>query len=136
MTRTEAHQGPPGAAGDDRGVWVPAALAYPLWLALRAEVQCARRNGHEVRPEVMTALEVLRAAGLEHMSASRHGNRTLPHDHPSDRLVTTGELAGRLGVTGRHVLRLAAAEGVTRVAWGLWAAEDADRLVRTHRRAA
>ncbi|MFD1659999.1 hypothetical protein ACFSL4_17800 [Streptomyces caeni] len=114
---------------------MPAAVAFPLWQALRAEAQRARRNGHDVRPDVLAAIEQLRAAALAHMSASPHGNRTLPHDRPSDRLVTTGELAGRLGVTGRHVLRLAAAEGVTRVAWGLWAAEDADHLVRTHRKA-
>ncbi|MFF3461002.1 hypothetical protein ACWCQN_39925 [Streptomyces sp. NPDC001984] len=136
MTAPDPLTGPPGAAGDDDGVRVPAALAYPLWPALRAEVQRARRNGHDIRPEVVRALEALRAAAHDHMSASRPSNRTLPDDQASDRLVTTGELAGRLGVTGRHVLRLAAAEGVTRVAWGLWAAEDADRLVRTHRRAA
>ncbi|MGW1039641.1 hypothetical protein [Streptomyces sp. NPDC002547] len=126
--------GPPEAERGDSGVWVPASLALPLWTALTAEARRVRLSGHEVRPEVLTVLAALRTASLDHMSGSPHANRTLPHDHASDRLVTTGALAGRLGVTGRHVLRLAAAEGITRVAWGLWAAEDAERLVNAHRR--
>ncbi|MCX4908059.1 hypothetical protein [Streptomyces sp. NBC_00878] len=118
---------------DDAGVYVPASCAYPLWLALRAEAQQARTNGREIRPEVMAALDALRSAAFNHMSASRHGNRTLPHDRASDRLVTTQELAGRLGVTGRHLRRLATAAGITRAAWGLWATEDADRLAELRR---
>jgi hypothetical protein len=130
MTPPETRHDPPA------GVYVPASLAYPLWLALRSEAHRARAGGHQLRPEVMSALDALRAAAMEHMSASGRGNRTLPHDRVSDRLVSTGELAERLGVSGRHVLRLAAAAGITRVAWGLWAPEDADRLVRIHRKAA
>jgi hypothetical protein len=112
------------------GVYVPAAVAYPLWLALRAEAKRARANGRHLRPEVVQAIEELRAAAHGHMSASPHHKRTLPQDRASDRLVTTEELSRRLGVTGRHVRRLAAAEGITRVAWGLWAPEDAEHLAR------
>lgn len=120
---------------DDAGAYVPvpASCAYPLWLALRAEAQRARANGHEIRPDVLATLDALRGAALDHMSASRHGNRTLPHDRAHDRLVTTRELAGRLGVTGRHLRRLALAAGITRAAWGLWAPEDADRLAELRR---
>ena len=132
----EPADSPPPTVLDDGGVYVPGSLAYPLWLALRAEAKRARTSGYEVRPEVLAVLDELRAAASAHMSGSGRGNRTLPHDRATDRLVTTGELAGRLGVTGRHVLRLADAEGITRVAWGLWSPEDADRLVRTHRKAA
>lgn len=133
-TQPEPLQSPKPSTYDE-GVYVPGSLAYPLWLALREEAQRARANGRELRPEVMAVLDNLRAAASAHMSASGRVNRTLPHDRASDRLVRTGELAGLLGVTGRHVLRLAAAEGITRVAWGLWSSEDADHLVRTHRKA-
>jgi hypothetical protein len=125
----------PSQDAHEDGVRVPGIVAYPLWLALHEHARQTRASGYDIRPEVMAALNDLRTAALAHMSTSRHGNRTLPHDRASDRLVTTGELAGRLGVTGRHVLRLAAAEGITRVAWGRWSAEDADHLVRTHREA-
>lgn len=123
----------PSHDAPEDGVRVPGLVAYPLWLALREHAQQARISGYEVRPEVLATIEALRAAALNHMCASGQAKRTLPHDRASDRLVTTGELAGRLGVTGFHVRRLAAAAGITRVAHGRWAPEDADRLAEMRR---
>ncbi|MFF3452881.1 hypothetical protein ACFYXH_00885 [Streptomyces sp. NPDC002730] len=121
------------------GVFLPAEVCHPLWLALRAQLARHRADGGQVRPEVAAALDALRAAGLEHLtSASGHAERT-PADigAPSTRaLVTTEELAGRLGVTGRHLRRLAAQHGVTAAARGLWHPDDAEHLARSHRKAA
>ncbi|MFE9481461.1 hypothetical protein ACFYNM_22995 [Streptomyces spororaveus] len=121
------------------GVFLPAEVCHPLWLALRAQVNRHRADGGRVRPDVAAALDALRAAGLNHlMSTSGHHERT-PADipAPSERgLITTEELAGRLGVTGRHVRRLAAAEGVSSAGRGLWHPDDAQHLARTRRKAA
>lgn len=124
-------QGPPPAVIAAGGVFLPAHLAYPLWRILRAHVDRHRADGGLVRPEVVAALDALRASGLAHMSANGHPARTstdieAPSTH--DRLVTTEELAGHLGVTGRHVRRLAALEGITPAARGLWRTDDADHL--------
>ncbi|MGW3646690.1 hypothetical protein [Streptomyces sp. NPDC000878] len=121
------------------GVFLPAEVCHPLWLALRKQLAHHRAEGGRVRPEVAAALDTLRAASLAHLSATGHPARTsLDIEPPSahDRLVTTEELAGRLGVTGRHVLRLAAAEGITPVARGRWLPDDAQHLVNSHRKAA
>lgn len=125
----EPAPGPHTSARDDQGVYVPGSLAYLVWLALREHAKHVRLSGYEVRPELMAVLLELRAAASAHMCVSGQGDRTLPHDRASDRLVTTGELAGRLGVTGFHVRRLAKAAGISRVAHGRWAPEDAERLV-------
>ncbi|MGW7361989.1 hypothetical protein ACWGI8_00825 [Streptomyces sp. NPDC054841] len=114
------------------GVFLPAEVCHPLWLALRAQLARHRADGGQVRPEVAAALDALRAAALTHLSANGHPERT-PADisAPSTRrLVTTEELSGRLGVTGRHIRRLAAQHGVTAAARGLWHPEDAEHLAR------
>jgi hypothetical protein len=132
-------QGPPPAVIAAGGVFLPADVCHPLWLALRAQLARHRADGGLVRPEVAAALDALRAASLAHLSANGHPERTSADiEAPSDRgrLVTTEALAGRLGVTGRHVRRLAAAEGITPAARGLWQPDDAQHLVTTHRRRA
>lgn len=138
-TSPEPVQGPPPAVIAAGGVFLPASVCYPLWRVLRAHVDRHRANGGIVRPEVATALDTLRLAGLTHMSATGHPARTSPDIEPPsapDRLVTTEELAGRLGVTGRHVRRLAASEGIAPVARGRWLPDDAQYLVTSHRKAA
>lgn len=115
------------------GVFLPAEVCHPLWLALRAQLARHRADGGQVRPEVAAALDALRAAGLEHLtSPNGHPERTSADiEALSTRdLVTTEELAGRLGVTGRHIRRLAAQQGVTAAARGLWHPEDAEHLSR------
>lgn len=142
MTLPEPPQVPPPAVIAAGGVFLPAEVCHPLWLALRAQLARHRAEGGRVRPEVAAALDALRAAGLSHltdMSANGHGERTptdIAASSAHDRLVTTEELAGRLGVTGRHARRLAAAEGITPAARGLWRPDDVQHLVNAHRRAA
>ncbi|WP_338907075.1 hypothetical protein [Streptomyces nigra] len=130
-TSREPVQGPPPAVIAAGGVFLPAHLAYPLWHVLRAHVDRHRTEGGAVRPDVAAALDALRAAALAHMSANGHDARTpadIAAQSAPDRLVTTEALAGRLGVTGRHVRRLAVAEGITPAARGLWEPDDADYL--------
>ncbi|MGW1363509.1 hypothetical protein ACWCQP_39595 [Streptomyces chartreusis] len=127
----EPAQGPPPAVLPAGAVVLPAHLAYPIWRVLRAHVDRHRADGGAVRPEFAAALDVLRYAALAHMSANGHDARTpadIPAQSASPRLVTTEALAGRLGVTGRHVRRLAVAEGITPAARGLWEPDDADYL--------
>ncbi|MBP5892807.1 hypothetical protein [Streptomyces scabiei] len=126
-------EGLPPAVLDDGGVYLPPSVAYALWRPLRELLARHRADGGHVRPEVAAALDALRASAHSHMCGSEQGKRTSVHDRDSGRLVTTGELAGRLGVTGFHVRRLAAAAGITRVAHGRWAPEDADRLAEMRR---
>ncbi|MFE2020138.1 hypothetical protein ACFW9O_19095 [Streptomyces sp. NPDC059499] len=117
------------------GVFLPAEVCHPLWLALRAHLARHRTDGGQVRPEVVAALDALRAAGLDYLTTSSPNG--LSERTPADigalssrGLVTTEELAGRLGVTGRHVRRLAAQHGVTAAARGLWHHDDAEHLTR------
>ncbi|WP_405359798.1 hypothetical protein OG535_13285 [Kitasatospora sp. NBC_00085] len=122
------------------GVFLPAGVCHPLWLAVRAQTDRHRANGGQVRPEVAAALNALRAASLAHLagtSVTGPDERTSPDtDASSTRgLVTTEELAGRLGVTGRHLRRLAAAQSITSAARGLWHPDDAAHLIRTYRKA-
>ncbi|MFJ6934460.1 hypothetical protein [Streptomyces sp. NPDC101132] len=138
--RSDAPHTPPAviAAG---GVFLPAEVCHPLWLALRTHLAGRRADGGQIRPEIAAALDALRAAGLDHLTretANGHPNRTSADtDGSSTRdLVTTAELSGRLGVTGRHARRLATAEDVRPAARGLWHPDDAEHLVRTYRKAA
>ncbi|MFI8106283.1 hypothetical protein [Streptomyces sp. NPDC086023] len=115
------------------GVFLPAEVCHPLWLALRAQLNRHRADGGAVRADVAAALDALRAAGLNHLvSTSGHDERTSADiPAPLERgLITTEELAGRLGVTGRHARRLAAAEGITSAGRGLWHPDDVEHLAR------
>lgn len=120
----------PAAVIEAGGVFLPAAACYPLWLALRQQLDRRRADGGQLRPEVADALNKLRSAALAHVSANGLEQRTLTDiDAESARgPVTTAALAGRLGVTDRHARRIAAAEGIEPLARGLWRREDADHL--------
>lgn len=128
---------PAAAVIEQGGVYLPASACYPLWRAIRRELDRHRADGGRVPPDVADAVNALRAAGLTHISASANGPdlRTLTDiDAESARgPITTADLAGRLGVTDRHVRRLAAAEGIKPLARGLWRREDADHIARTRR---
>lgn len=118
------------------GVFLPASVCHPLWLAIRAQLARHRANGGRIRPEVAAALDALRAASLAHLSAPGPIPRT-PADIESGstrELVTTDQLAGRLEVTPRHARRLAAAAGIKPAARGLWHRDDAAHLAGTYRR--
>ncbi|MFF5004110.1 hypothetical protein ACFY3G_14845 [Streptomyces phaeochromogenes] len=124
---------PPPAVLDDGGVYLPASVAFTLWKPLRDLLARHRADGGHIHPEVAAALDALRASAYAHMCDPEQDKRTSRDDPDRTDLVTTGELAGRLGVTGFHVRRLAAAAGITRVAHGRWAPEDADRLAELRR---
>lgn len=115
------------------GVYLPGGACYPLWLALRQQLDRHRADGGRVRPEVADAMAALRAAALAHVSANGPELRTLTDiDAESARgPITTADLAGRLGVTDRHARRIAKAEGIEPLARGLWRREDADHLTAT-----
>ncbi|MCX4972183.1 hypothetical protein [Streptomyces sp. NBC_00620] len=117
------------------GVFLPAEVCHPLWLALRAQLMQHRAEGGRVRPEVAAALDALRAASQAHMSANGHSARTSVDIEPSsDReLISTEQLAVRLRVTERHARRLAAQAGVTPAARNAWHPDDAQHLVNSHK---
>lgn len=123
------------------GVFLPAEVCHPLWLALSAHLAGRRVDGGQIRPEIVATLDALRAASLAHLTrptANGHPERTSADigARSTRGLVTTEELSGRLGVTGRHTRRLASAEGIQPAARGLWHPDDAEHLARTYRRAA
>ncbi|WP_405017384.1 hypothetical protein OHV05_10120 [Kitasatospora sp. NBC_00070] len=118
------------------GVFLPAEVCHPLWLALRAQLDRHRGSGGQVRPEVADALAALRAAALNYAtSPDGHAGRTPADiDAPSTRqLVTTSQLATRLGVTERHARRLAASAQLAPAARNLWHPDDADHLAALRR---
>lgn len=132
--RIRRNEGSP-AVLDDGGVYLPPSVAYALWRPLRELLARHRADGGRIRPDVVTALDALRAAAYGHMCDPQQDKRTSVHDQDGEGLVTTQELSRRLGVTGFHVRRLAAAAGITRVAHGKWAPEDAEHLVNSRRKA-
>ncbi|MGO1054518.1 hypothetical protein [Crossiella sp. CA198] len=137
MTADRSPSPPPAvlAAG---GVFLPAEVCERLWRILRDHLTARLRDGGQVRPEIADALAVLRAAALAHLSAYGHLTRTSADigtsSAPAPPLVTTAELAARLGVSERHARRLAHAEGITPAARGSWTAEDAAALAAHRRR--
>lgn len=114
------------------GVFLPAEVCHPLWLAVRAQLARHRADGGQIPPNIADALDALRAAALDHLSMNGPTERTQADIEPRStrELVTTEALANRLGVTGRHVRRLAAQHGVTAAARGLWHPDDAEHLTR------
>lgn len=104
------------------GVYLPAAVCEPLWRVLRGEIARRRADGGKVRPEIAQTLDVLRAAAQAHLTANGHTARTYA-DIPAacePELLTTDDLAARLGVTPRHARRIAQREGVEPVARNVW----------------
>lgn len=119
------------------GVFLPADVCHPLWLALHTQIRQRTQDGGRIRPEVEAALYALRAAGLAHMAASGHAQRTSADTAARSRaeLVTTEQLAVALGVSARHARRLAQLAGITPAARNTWHREDADHLAALHRKA-
>lgn len=113
------------------GVFLPGHLAEPLWRVLRTEIGRRRADGGQVRPDMAQALDVLRAAAVAHMSAQGHDSRTLADmGAPCEEkpLVSTSDLATRLGVTERHARRVARTEGVEPAGRNLWHRADVAAL--------
>lgn len=112
-------------------MFLPAALAEPVWRTLRDSIRQRKGDGGRVRPEVEQALDVLRSAALAHLSARGHDPGTpadIGSESPQRPLLTTAELAARLQVTERHARRIAAAEQVQPVARNLWDRADVAAL--------
>ncbi|WP_433138716.1 hypothetical protein ACQPZ8_37460 [Actinomadura nitritigenes] len=120
------------------GVFLPAEVCYPLWRILRGWSDRHRADGGQLRPELVAALDALRAAGLTHLGDVRvngHPQRTsadIPPSSPRD--LTTGEMATALRCTERHARRLAAEAGITSATRGRWRRDDVAELVATRRR--
>lgn len=113
------------------GVFLPGHLAEPIWRTLREDINRRQRDGGTVRPEIAQALDVLRLAALNHLSANGPHPRTsadIPPQSTTDRLMTTADLATRLRVTERHARRIAHAEGIKPVTRNLWDREDVAAL--------
>lgn len=118
------------------GVFLPGHLAEPIWRTLREDITRRQRDGGRIRPEVAQALEVLRAAAMAYLSADGHDVRTFADIGPESTaapLMTTADLAARLGVSDRHARRIAHAEGIKPVARNLWHREDAAAMVARRR---
>ncbi|WP_433361930.1 hypothetical protein ACQPZX_29405 [Actinoplanes sp. CA-142083] len=129
----------PAAVAIGGGVWLAPALAEPVWRALRAEIERRRADGGMVRPEVAQALDALREAALRYLTdANGPISRTSADIDPSSAasasaVLPTSTLADHLGVSPRHVRRLAKVEGIAPLRRNQWAAEDAAALVARRR---
>lgn len=118
------------------GVFLPGSVCDPVWRILRAELTRHRADGGKVRPEILAALDALRAAALAHVSANGLPERTSPDLDASSTvkpLLTTGDLATLLRCTERHARRLAAAAHIEPAARGLWHREDVAALAAARR---
>jgi hypothetical protein len=114
----------------------------PIWRILRAELQRRRSDGGQIRPEVVEALDVLRAAAAQHLADVRtdgHVSRTSAdidscsegESQPVE--YSTDQLANRLHVGTRHARRLAAAHGVTPIGRDRWSSFDVAALESARR---
>lgn len=126
---------PAAAVIEAGGAYLPPDACHLLWPFIRRELDRHRADGGQVRPALVDAVNAIRGGAMFHMSATGPEQRTFADiNAESDRgPITTADLAGRLGVTDRHVRRLAAAEGIEPLARGLWRREDADHIARTRR---
>lgn len=129
---------PPGRSSVIRapGAFIAGPACGPLWRFLQRAVAERQRDGARVRPELHEALDALRLAALEHTTATGHAGRTLPDIEASSLsvVVSTSTLADLLLVGERQARRLAAAEGITPLARGVWRREDATALAATRPR--
>lgn len=124
------------------GVFLPGEVCAPLWRILRVELDRHIRQGGRVRPEIGAARDVLRAGALAYLSANGHADTQVadipaPSEDQATRtgdLVSTAELAARMGVSERHARRLAALHGVAPAARGVWTQDDAAELVASRTR--
>lgn len=122
---------PPAAIVTAGGVFLPAHLAEPVWRVLRNHLVRQQRDGGRVRPEVAHLVELLRAAAYAHLTARGHAPGTftdMPAASAAKRLLTTSDLAARLGVTERHARRIAQANGVQPITRNCWDRADVAAL--------
>lgn len=117
------------------GVFLPAHLCLPVWRCLKAELDRHRQRGAQVRPEIAELLDALRAAAHGHLTAqlnAANGHADTPQADigasSPQALISTADLAARLGVSERHARRLAALEGIAPASRGRWRIEDARLL--------
>lgn len=115
------------------GVFLPASVCFPLWRVLRSWLDRHRADGGQALPEFAAALDSLRAAGLAHLANVRADGH--PAGHVADigasssrELLTTEQLAVRLGVSERHARRLAKQAGITAAARNAWHPDDVAHL--------
>lgn len=116
---------------------IPPASCAALWHLIVAPAQQQRRlAGHSDPPALAIAVDLLRAGALHHhlMSANGRGGRTSADLAAESRLLTTYEAAHQLGVSARHLRRLAAAVGITPAARNAWRAQDLNAIPRPRRR--
>lgn len=113
------------------GVFLPAQVCEPIWRVLRAELARHTRDGGRVRPEVAQAVETLRAAAFNHVSTRGQDPRTYADMGASSEprpLLSTADLASRLGVSERHARRIAHEEGIAPAARNAWHRADVAAL--------
>lgn len=124
------------------GVFLPGEVCEQLWRFLHRELQRHRSDGGRVRPELVEAVEVLRKAAQAHLLAASVSANGLENGHQTDLrawwdqepgTVTTEQAATRLGITSRHLRRIANTEGVHPVAHNTWNREDIESLANTRR---
>ncbi|MGJ6961153.1 hypothetical protein ACSDR0_04525 [Streptosporangium sp. G11] len=123
----------PGPALIATGAYLPGSVCDPIWRVLRTYLAKHRADGGHVLPEIAAAVEVLRAAGHLHTITSANGSASrnpaeISASSPEQALITTDQLAARLGVTPRHARNIARDGHVRPVARGLWHADDATAL--------
>lgn len=124
-----------------RGAYIAAEACYPIWKVLQRHITAAQaRDGGRVAPPVQEALATLRQVAAEHIattSVNGPAERTFTDKAiPSIaevETVTTAAFAGLLGVSERHVRRLAGGHNVAPIARGLWSRKDAHYVLAVRR---
>lgn len=131
---------------DAGGVFLPGEVCEQLWRFVQRELDRHRRDGGRVRPELAEAVLVLRQAAQAYLLAQQ-GMSAAGHDdgHATDlgglwdqqpATVTTEQAATLLGVTSRHMRRIAEQEGIEPEAPNTWNAGVIRSLASRRRSAA
>ncbi|MGW3352572.1 hypothetical protein ACWDA3_55565 [Nonomuraea rubra] len=116
---------------------IPAELARPLWLHLRAFYHRHHAAGGHIPPTAAAFLDDLRAyVAAQVITPSGHASAPVADIGASSPYVSTDRAAGLLDVTARHTRRLMIGHGFRQPRRGLWRAQDVAAVVAARKRRA
>lgn len=129
-------------AVETAGAIIAGHACEPIWQILQAEILRRQRDGGQVRPEVASAIEALRAAAQAHIALRRMSAcgpvssdlADMAAESMTSTYSSTQDMAGRLHVDPSYARRLAKKAGIQPIGRDRWRTCDVDELEAQRKR--